>query len=91
MVIEDKRTVGQRLAAEVKRKVHYGPVAQELKRLGIRHTNFSKWKCGEADPQAYWLQQLALDGYDVLFILTGRRQYPMPEADFDICEYEEET
>ena len=83
-------TIGQRAAQAIKQAVNYGKVAPELKRLGITSTNYCRWRDGKADPQAYWLQQLAFAGYDTHWILTGQRQYPVEDIDFDICEYEED-
>ena len=83
-------TIGERTAKAIDQRVKYGNVAPELRRLGISHTSFSKWKHNNVNPQAYWLQQLALDGYDTYWILTGKRQYPEADTDFELAGLEEE-
>lgn len=87
---DEKLTVGQRLVRAVKERVHYGKVKQELERLQIPQSNFARWKAGNRDPKVYYLTQMALAGYDVYWILTGKRQFPVRDIDFDIAEYEEE-
>ena len=74
----------------IKQRVRYGRVFPELERLGLNSANYYQWNKGRSDPQAYWLKQLALNGYDIYWILTGQRTYPETEIDFDIAEYEEE-
>ena len=83
-------TIGQRAALAIKRRVRYGKVNPELDRLTIPHSSYERWKLGKGDPQAFWLQQMALDGYDVYWILTGQKQ-TVSEIDFDTAEYEEEN
>ncbi len=83
-------TIDQRAAKAIKERVRYGKVAPELKRLGTVSTNYSRWRDGESDPQAYWLQQMAFAGYDVHWILTGEHRFPVQEIDYDIAEYEED-
>lgn len=83
-------TVGQRAALAIKRRVRHGRVKPELDRLTIPNGSYERWKLGKSDPQSFWLQQLALAGYDVHWILTGQKQ-TVPEIDFDTAEYEEEN
>ena len=87
---DEKLTVGQRLVRAVKERVHYGKVKQELERLQIPQSSFSHWKDGDRNPQVYYMTQMALAGYDVYWILTGKRQIPVQDVDYDIAEYEEE-
>lgn len=83
-------SVGQRAALAIKRRVRYGNVKPELDRLTIPHGSYERWKLGKGDPQSFWLQQLALAGYDVHWILTGEK-YHVQDIDFDTAEYEEEN
>lgn len=83
-------TIGQRATLAIKRRVRYGNVNPELDRLTIPHSSYERWKLGKGDPQSFWLQQMALAGYDVHWILTGQKQ-TVPEIDFDTAEYEEEN
>lgn len=83
-------TVGQRAVLAIQRRVRHGKVKPELDRLTIPQSSYHRWKSGEQSPQWFWLQQLALAGYDVHWILTGQKQ-TVPEIDFDTAEYEEEN
>lgn len=83
-------TIGERAAKAIKQRVNYGKVAPELRRLGIVSTIFCSWRDGKSNPSAYYLQQMALVGYDTYWILTGQRKCPVPAIDFDIAEFEEE-
>lgn len=64
-------TIGERAAREIKSRAPRGKLMEELKRLDVSDT-FYRWVRGEADPSAYYLQKLALAGYDVIYILTGK-------------------
>ena len=46
---------------------------RELGKLDIPYTNFNSWEGGKNAPNAYYLQKLALAGYDVFWILTGEK------------------
>lgn len=83
-------TIGERAALAIKRRVKYGKVKPELDRLNITEASYSRWKRGKDNPQSFWLQKMALAGYDVHWILTGEK-CRMPEIDFDTVEYEEEN
>lgn len=84
-------TIGQRAALAIWKRVRFGRVKPELDRMQIPQGTFSRWKTGKGDPQAYCLQQMALSGYDVHWILTGQVSDHGPEIDFDIADYEEEN
>ena len=84
-------TVGQRAALAIQRRVRHGRVKPELDRLTIPQGSYERWKLGKSDPQSFWLQQLALAGYDVHWILTGQVRDHGPEIDSDIADYEEEN
>lgn len=43
----------------------------ELLTLEINETSFRDWEKERYDPSSYFLQKLALAGYDVMYILTG--------------------
>ena len=89
---DEKLTGGQRVVRAIKERVHYGRVKDELDRLDIPQRTYNRWKEGDGNPQFYYLNRLALAGYDIFWILTGKREkkYPVTDVDFDICEYEEE-
>lgn len=65
-------------------------VSHELQLLDMNQKTLGDWENRGGNPSAYWLQQMALSGYDVFWILTGERSYPVTESDRDICEFEEE-
>ena len=44
---------------------------QERARLGISKQLYRNWKSGRNVPSGYFLQQMAMAGYDVHYILTG--------------------
>lgn len=81
-------TIGERTAQEIKKRVKFGKVLPELKRLTIPTECYYRWKRGRGDPQAHYLRILALEGYDIHYILTGQKQSE-EETDF-LAEYEEE-
>lgn len=85
-------TIGQRAAQMIRETAEQEgqTVSEELKLLGMNRKTFGDWENRGGNPSAYWLQQMALVGYDVLWILTGERIYPVTEYDRDISEYEEE-
>ena len=43
----------------------------ECERLGTTRKTFGDWQKRGLSPSAYYLQQMALAGYDVVWILTG--------------------
>lgn len=46
----------------------------EAEKLGISRRVMCGWKNSHTDPSAYFLQQMALAGYDVFWILTGKEK-----------------
>lgn len=65
-------TIGERAARLIKERVRYGKVKPELDRIGVDTYAFYGWDEGRYNPSAYYLQQMALAGYDVIYILTGK-------------------
>ena len=66
--------IGERAARAIKSRARPGTVQTELERLNIPQDRFYKWKSGISDPSAYYLQQMVLAGYDIIFILTGKEK-----------------
>ena len=68
-------TIGKRATQGIKdnSKQKGRSIALECALLGINETSLREWKKGECNPSAYFLQQMALAGYDVMWILTGKR------------------
>lgn len=68
-------TIGKRAAwaldercvqTRVRKKVEY-------EKLCLDYSLVSNWRQGACNPDAFALQQMALNGYDVFWILTGRK------------------
>lgn len=68
-------TIGERATQEILKrvKINGGFVKDELRSMSISHDVYSKWKYHNLNPSAYFLQQMALHGYDIYYILTGER------------------
>ena len=85
-------TIGKRAAQAIHERAEDLGIspAKVMESMGANRKTLGDWEKRNRNPQAYWLQQLALEDYDIYWILTGRRQHPVVTVDFDICEYEEE-
>lgn len=68
-------TIALRAIQQINRraKAQDVPVTALLRRIGAYRELFWRWKKNKGGISAYYLQQMALDGYDVVYILTGRR------------------
>ena len=67
------RTVGERAAQVIMAQATIKgiPIEKELETIGANRKIYRDWKkCGR-NPQAYYLTQMALAGYDMMWILTG--------------------
>ena len=49
-------------------------VSYLLRRIGADRHLLYRWRHNKNDISAQYLEQMALDGYDVVYILTGKRQ-----------------
>lgn len=69
------RSTGARAAQLVREAAGtaHGALMAQLRKLGITKNTFFAWESGETIPSLYTLQAMALHGYDVLYILIGRR------------------
>ena len=69
-------SIGERAAQAIRERASQNGtrLEEELKKLGILKKSFEVWECGRFSPSAYFLQQMALAGYDVLYILTGAQE-----------------
>lgn len=69
------RSTGARAAQLVREAAGtaHGALMAQLRKLGIKKNTFFAWESGETTPSLYTLQAMALHGYDVLYILIGRR------------------
>ena len=48
-------------------------VKEQMRRLGLRRQSIHDWENGVCVPSAFALQAMAYLGYDVIYILTGRK------------------
>ena len=67
--------IGKRTAQLlIEREAQTGvPARKQLENMGMRPRNLSAWQSEGRNPGGYALSQMALAGYDVMYILTGRR------------------
>ena len=71
--MEKKNSIGQRAFRAVEKRADENgtSVLIEMAILGAERTSYRAWEKGEGNPSAYYLRQLALRGYDVMWILLG--------------------
>ena len=72
---EKELTIGQRAVMAIDQKAEeYGFTAMlECAQMGIDMGTYRGWKRCRYEPSAFFLQKMALAGYDVIWILTGRK------------------
>jgi hypothetical protein len=66
-------TIGQRASKAIQEKAKNNGnwIYVECEKIGVSRKVYRDWrKCG-FNPTAYFLQQMALNGYDIYWILTG--------------------
>lgn len=66
-------TIGQRAAQLIKEraKKNNRRVEWELLELEIHEHSFRDWVAEKTNPSAYFLQNMARNGYDIMYILVG--------------------
>lgn len=74
------KAIGRRAAAEIRVRAYERRTTYTVQRelLGLEQSVFHRWENGLGAPGAKFLQAMALDGYDVHYILTGERRSPCP-------------
>ena len=67
-------SIGERAVKEIKKRARQNGVSmsKEAAKLSLTSTILAHWT-DNVNPSAYYLQQIALDGYDVIYILTGEK------------------
>lgn len=67
-------TIGQRTVKAIKArcKENGTTIQAELKKISSTRQNYNNWEEKGGNPSAYFLQQMVLAGYDVIWILTGK-------------------
>lgn len=71
-------SIHDRFKSERERLALTQPGVAEL--VGVGKTTVINWEKGASSPTAVQLAALAEVGVDVLFVLTGQRSQPVPEA-----------
>jgi hypothetical protein len=66
-------TIGQRAAHAIRERCvqERTRLYVQLEKLGVSNVIFWRWEKGNFSPNAYFLKSMALDGYDIYWILTG--------------------
>lgn len=69
-------TIGRRLVQAIQDRAEKNGTKKnaEAAKLGISRVDIYRWEHTNINPQAYFLQQAALAGYDVYWILTGKEK-----------------
>lgn len=68
-------TIGQRAVKLIRQraKEQGTSLKKQLDRIQCERYNFNNWETKGVNPTAFFLQQMYLDGYDVIWILTGEQ------------------
>ena len=67
--------IGGRAVQAIKRRCpNPKKVDEELAKLDIPKHTYNNWITRGYNPSAYYLQQMALQGYDIYYILTGGKK-----------------
>lgn len=66
-------TIGKRAATAIREraKQNGAKLEQESLKVDVSRKVMNDWETKNRNPSAYFLQQMALAGYDVVWILTG--------------------
>ena len=69
-------TIGERVIHAICERAKQNGIKRnaEAAKIGITRKNLWDWENRFTDPQAYFLKQMALAGYDVFWILTGKEK-----------------
>ena len=69
-----EKTIGQMMALALEKRAKEKGITskQECENLSIPYETFLDWRKRILCPSSYYLKRLALAGYDVIWILTGK-------------------
>lgn len=67
------QTIGERAAQAIRERAERNKITlqQECEKLNVSRKSYHFWNTKGINPGAYFLQQMVLQGYDVIWILTG--------------------
>lgn len=70
---DNQMTVGERAVKAIRQRAKENgvPVCYEQEKLDLPRKTFRTWAKENMNPSAYFLAQMALQGYDIHYILTG--------------------
>ena len=70
-------TIGERAVEAIENSARENgrTIGEELILLGACFKTKGDWQYRGRNPQAYYLQQMALQGYDIYYILTGETKH----------------
>lgn len=69
------REIGKRAAEEIRRRASREDTyyVDQYAALGLAQSTLASWECRGCAPRAVHLARMAEAGYDVIYILTGKR------------------
>ena len=69
-------TIGNRAYQAIKERAEQNGrhILDQAEEVFVSKRVLWAWQHGQYDPRAYFLQELAKAGYDVIWILTGKRE-----------------
>ena len=72
-----KESIGERAAQaiEARAAANGTSLSAEMELLGVCRKTLGDWRSRGRNPQGYYLQQMALHGYDIYYILTGETKH----------------
>lgn len=71
--MNDSISIGQRAAKAIRQRAKEtgNTLEVEFLKVGVSRQVVNRWENTNLNPSAYYLQQMALAGYDINWILTG--------------------
>lgn len=72
----DEMSIGERTAEVIRDRATQERTTLEvqLQKINVCRKVYGDWKYRGWNPSAYFLQQMALAGYDVFYVLTGEKK-----------------
>ena len=69
-------SIGERAAQAIRERVekNHSTIRDEVRSLDATPKTFYGWEHGNLNPNAYLLRQMALQGYDIMWILLGGKE-----------------
>lgn len=76
MTMATPQSIGERAAYAIRERAKQNGrhVLEEAEEVFVSKRVLWAWQTGQFDPRAYFLQEMALAGYDIYWILTGKEK-----------------